>query len=61
MRDIFLKLMFSILKKLHDLHSDLPFFPERKKTEKVEKLVANSHDKTEHQSHHQLQDALKNK
>ena len=29
------------------LHNDLPFLPERIKIEKVEKLVANSHDKTE--------------
>ena len=25
-------------KKLHELHNDLPFLPERTKTEKVEKL-----------------------
>ena len=25
--------------KLHDLHNDLPFLPERMKIEKVEKLV----------------------
>ena len=28
--------------------NDLPFLPERMKTEKVEKLVANLHDKTEY-------------
>ena len=44
MKDIFLKLMFSI--KLHKLHNDLPFLPERMNIEKVEKLVANLHDKT---------------
>ena len=27
--------------KLHDLHNHLPFQPERMKTDKVEKLVAN--------------------
>ena len=32
---------------LHDLHNDLPFLPERIKIEKVEKFVANLHDKTE--------------
>ena len=32
--------------KLHELHNDLPFLPERMKIEKVEKLVANLHDKT---------------
>ena len=35
--------MFNILKKLHDLQNDLP---ERMKIEKVEKLVANLHDKS---------------
>ena len=33
--------------KLHELHNDLPFLPERMKIEKVKKLVANLHDKTE--------------
>ena len=32
--------------KLHKLHNDLSFLPERMKTEKVEKLVTNLHDKT---------------
>ena len=32
-------------KKLHDLHNDLQFFLVRMKTEKVEKPVANFHDK----------------
>ena len=27
--------------KLHDLYNDLPFFPERRKIEKVQKLVTN--------------------
>ena len=31
-------------KKLHELHNDLPFLPERMNIEKVEKLVANLHD-----------------
>ena len=34
--------------KLHKLHNDLPLLPERMKIIKVEKLVTNSHDKTEH-------------
>ena len=34
------------LEKLHELHNDLPFSPERMKIEKAEKLVANLHDKT---------------
>ena len=51
MKDIFLKLMFNILKKLHELHNDLPFLPERMKIEKVEKLVTNLHDKAEYVIH----------
>ena len=39
------------LEKLHELHNDLPFLPERIKIEKVEKLVANLHDKTEYVIH----------
>ena len=27
--------------KLHELYNDLPFFPERRKIEKVQKLVTN--------------------
>ena len=45
-KDIFLKLKFNIFEKSNKLHNDLPFLPERKKIEKVEKLVANLHDKT---------------
>ena len=37
--------------KLHDLQNDLTFLPERIKIEKVEKLVANSQDKTEYVIH----------
>ena len=32
-------------KKLHDLHSDLPFLPERMKTDKCKKLVCNLQNK----------------
>ena len=32
-------------KRLHDLHSDLPFLPERMKNDKCKKLVCNLHDK----------------
>ena len=45
MKDIFLNFMLNILKNLHDLHNDWPFLPERMKTEKVQKLVSNLHDK----------------
>ena len=47
MKDILLKLMFSILKKLYVLLSNLPFLLEKMKIKKVKKLVANLHDKTE--------------
>ena len=33
------------LQKLNNLHNDLTFIPERVKIEKVEKVVANLHDK----------------
>ena len=39
------------IEKLHELLNDLPFLPERMKIEKVEKLVANLHDKTEYVIH----------
>ena len=41
MKNIFLKLIFNFLKKLHDLQNDLAFLPERTKFEKVEKIVVN--------------------
>ena len=44
------------LEKLHKLHNDLPFLPERMK---VEKVVANLLDKTEHVIHN-LKQALNN-
>ena len=48
MKDIFLKLIFNILKKLHELHNDLPFLPERMEIEKDDKFVSNFYDKTKH-------------
>ena len=39
------------LEKLHELHDDLPFLSKRMKIVKVEKLVANLHDKTEYIIH----------
>ena len=41
----FLEVNVQYLEKLHELHNDLTFLPERMKTEKVEKLVTNLHDK----------------
>ena len=43
----FLEVDLQYLEKLHELHNDLPFLPERMKIEKVKKLVANLHNKTE--------------
>ena len=37
--------------KLHELHNDIPFLPERTKIEKVKKLVTNLHDKTQYVNH----------
>ena len=37
--------------KLHDLHNDSPFLSERMKIDKVEKLVANIHNKTKYVTH----------
>ena len=45
----FLEVDVQYIGKLHDLHNDLPFLPER--IEKVEKLIANLHDKTEYVIH----------
>ena len=47
----FLEVDVQYLEKLHEVHNDLPFLPERMKIEKVEKLVANLHDKTEYVIH----------
>ena len=47
----FLEVDVQYWKKLHNLRYDLPFSPERMKIEKVEKLVANLHDKTEYAIH----------
>ena len=39
------------LKKLHDLHSDLPFLPERMEINKFKKLVYNLYDKKKYVAH----------
>ena len=44
----FLEVDVQYLEKLYELHNDLPFLPESMKIEKVEKLVANLHDKIEY-------------
>ena len=45
-KDIFLTLIFNILKKLHDLHNYLTLLHEY-----IEKLTANLHDKDEYAIH----------
>ena len=47
----FLEVDVQYPEKLHETHNDLPFLLERMKIEKVEKLVTNLHDKTEHIVH----------
>ena len=44
----FLELDAQYLKKLHELHNDLPFLTEEKQIEKVGKVVASLHDKIEY-------------
>ena len=44
----FLEVDIQYPENLHNLHYDLHFLPERMKIEKVEKLVANLHDKDEY-------------
>ena len=51
MKDIFSKLMFSILKDYMNFIMIYYFYLKKKKIEKVEKLVANLHDKTEYLIH----------
>ena len=47
----FLKVDVYQLEKLHKLHNDLPFLPDRMEIEKIEKVVANLYDKTEYVIH----------
>ena len=48
---IFLKWMLNSQKRLHDLHSDLPFLPERMEINKCKKLVCNLFNKKEYVIH----------
>ena len=43
-----LEVAVQYFKKLHELHNILSLLTERMKTEKVEKLVVNLHDKTKY-------------
>ena len=56
----FLEVDVKYPKNLHNLHKDLPFLPERMKIEKIEKFVANLHDKEEYVMHiRNLKESLK--
>ena len=57
----FLEVDVKYLEKLHKIHNDLSFLPERMKIEKVETLVTNFEDKTEYVMHiRNLKQALNN-
>ena len=47
----FLEVDVQYLAKLHELHNYLLFLLERMKIEKVEKLIANLHDRTDYLRH----------
>ena len=44
----FLEVDIQYPEKLHELHNNLPFLPERMKSEKDEKLVTNLYNKSEY-------------
>ena len=46
-----LEVDFDCPSKLHKLHSDMPFLPERMKIDKTQKLVCNLHDKKKYVVH----------
>ena len=57
----FLEVNVKYLKNLHKLHSELPFLPERKKIEKVERLVCTVQEKEKYVVHvRALKQALNN-
>ena len=47
----FLEVDIDYPKELFNLHKDLPFLPERKKVNKVEKLICNIEDKEKYVMH----------
>ena len=47
----FLEVNVQYPEKLHDLHNELPFLPERMKIEKIKKLIGNLLGKTEYVIH----------
>ena len=50
-KEYFLEVAVQFLEKLHQLQNEFPFLPERIKIKKVDKFVANLHDKTEYAMH----------
>ena len=44
-------MLLMVKKGTRDLHKDLPFVPERKKVNKIEKLICNIEDKEKHVMH----------
>ena len=57
----FLEVEVQYPQKLHELHNDLPFLPERKKIKKLEKLVTNLYDKNECHSHNKFKTNIKSR
>ena len=55
----FLEVDIQYPEELHELHNDFPYILERMKIEKVEKLVANLHNKNECYSHKKFKTNLK--
>ena len=45
-KDIFFEVDMQYLENVHNIQTDLPFLPERMNIEKVQKVVANLHDKS---------------
>ena len=58
-KQYFLKVVVDYPKKLFNLHKDLPFLPERKKVNKVEKLIYNIEDKEKCYAYKSLKTSLK--
>ena len=55
----FLKVDIDYTKKLFNFHKDLPFLPEREKSNKVEKLICSTEDKEKYVMHMSLKTCLK--
>ena len=50
-KDVFFEVDIDYLKELFNLHKDLPFLPESKKVNKVEKLICSIEDKEKYVMH----------